>query len=196
MNHQTAIVPRRATYQDVLDAPETMVAEILRGELHLQPRPASRDAYAYSVLVGELSGPFQRGRGGPGGWWIVAEPELHLGEEVMVPDIAGWRRDRMPVYPDAPAFRLAPDWVCEILSPSTRKRDLTVKRDLYAEHGVPYLWHLDPGSQVLEAFMLRNGEWVLLASLAGARDVSLAPFDAAAFPLGALWPPEPDAPAG
>jgi hypothetical protein len=188
VNRQTPLDRRRAACQDVLDAPETMVAEILRGDLPLRRRPASRHAFAGGALPGELTGPFQRG--GPGGRWIVAEPELRLGEEVVASDLAGWRRERMPVYPDAPAFTLAPDRVCEILSPSTRTRDMTVKRDIHAEKGVAHLWRLDPDARTLEAFLLRKGEWVLTGTVAGDRDVGLAPSDAIAFPLGALWPPE------
>ncbi|MEM9432144.1 MAG: Uma2 family endonuclease, partial [Pseudomonadota bacterium] len=100
-----------ATYQDVLDAPPHVVAELLDGRLHLQPRPTSFHTRAASVLGVEIAGPFDRGRGGPGGWWILDEPELHLGDDVLVPDLAGWRRERMPSYPDVPAFTLTPDWV-------------------------------------------------------------------------------------
>ena len=114
----------RATYRDVLDAPPHMVAEIVDGALHLQPRPAIRHAVASSFLGGELFGPFQRGRGEPGGWWILDEPELHSGKDVLVPDLAGWRRERLPEPPDEAFFTLAPDWVCEVLSPSARKLDL------------------------------------------------------------------------
>ena len=107
-----------ATYQDVLDAPPHMVAELVGGALYLHPRPAFPHAFAGSALGVEIGGPFQKGRGGPGGWWIIDEPELHLGPDVLVPDIAGWRRERMPAFPDAPWSDLAPDWVCEVLSPA------------------------------------------------------------------------------
>ena len=117
----TAERSARATYQDVLDAPAHLVAEIINGTLHTHPRPASRHALAASNLGVELGSPFGKGRGGPGGWWIIDEPELHLDEAIMVPDLAGWRRERMPDYPDTAYFTLAPDWVCEVLSPSTRK---------------------------------------------------------------------------
>ena len=127
--------PRRATYRDVLDAPAHRVAEIVDGTLYAQPRPAARHALASSYLGDELVGPFGKGRGGPGGWWIIDEPELHLGEDILVPDLAGWRRERMPDYPDAAYFTLAPDWVCEVLSPSTRKLDLHGKRPIYAREG-------------------------------------------------------------
>jgi Uma2 family endonuclease len=187
MNTHAPLPTRRATYQDVLDAPENMVAEILRGVLHLQPRPRPRHAVVASSLGFDIGGPFHRGVGGPGGWWIIDEPELHLGDEVIVPDLGGWRRERMPAMPETAWFDMPPDWVCEVLSPGTRQRDLTVKRDIYAEHGVPHLWFVDPEARTLEAFALRGGEWVLAAALAGDAEARVAPFDAVAMPLGALW---------
>ena len=187
--HPIAVPHRpRATYQDVLDAPPNMVAEVINGTLHTQPRPAMRHARASSGMGGELFGPFDRGRGGPGGWWIIDEPELHFDEDIMVPDLAGWRRETMPVYPDAPYCTTAPDWVCEVLSPSTRRIDLGGKRDIYAREGVGHLWFVDPEARTLEAFELRDGQWGLLATLADDAPVSLPPFDAITFPLDALWP--------
>ena len=185
---QTARATRRATYQDVLDAPEHMVAEIVGGTLHTQPRPASRHALASSRLGTNLDGPFGMGRGGPGGWWIIDEPELHLGSDILVPDLAGWRRERLPEYPDAAFFDLAPDWVCEVLSPGTRRIDQVGKRVIYAREGVGHLWFVDPDARMLEAFALRDGYWVLLATYSDDDLVSAAPFDAIAFSLGDLWP--------
>ncbi len=179
---------RRATYQDVLDAPPHKVAEVIAGTLHTHPRPATRHAWASSRLGGRLDGPFNPGAGGPGGWWIIDEPELHLGDDIVVPDLAGWRRETMPEYPDAAYFTVAPDWVCEVLSPSTRRLDQVEKRDLYAREGVRHLWIVDPDARTLEAFELREGHWLLLATLIDDAPVSLPPFDAIAFPLGALWP--------
>ena len=178
----------RATYQDVLDAPAHRVAEIVDGTLHTHPRPAAPHALASSRLGGELTGPFDRGRGGPGGWWIIFEPELHLGEDILVPDLAGWRRERMPDYPDAAYFTLAPDWVCEVLSASTRKLDLHGKRPVYAREGIGHLWLVDPADRTLEAFELREGQWVLIASAKDDDPVSIRPFDAVTFSLGDLWP--------
>jgi len=178
----------RATYRDVLDAPAHMVAEIVEGALHMQPRPAMPHALAGLSLGDELVSPFQKGRGGPGGWWIVAEPELHFGEDILVPDLAGWRRERMPDYPDTPWCALAPDWVCEILSPSTRKFDLEEKRPVYAREGVRHLWFVDPATRTLEAFALHEGAWTLAGRAQDAEAVSLPPFEAIAFPLDALWP--------
>lgn len=188
MNQRVTTERRPATYQDVLDAPPHMVAELIRGALHLHPRPASPHARAASMLGVEIGSPFDRGRGGPGGWWIIFEPELHLGEDVLVPDLAGWRRERMPVYPDAPWFDLAPDWVCEVPSPGTRRIDLTDKRDIYGAAGVRHLWFVDPKTRTLEAFERREDVWVLLAALRDDEEVRHAPFDAVTFPLSALWP--------
>lgn len=179
---------RRATYQDVLDAPPHKVAEVIAGSLHAHPRPASRHAWASSGIGAKISPPFNYGDGGPGGWWIVFEPELHLAEDIVVPDLAGWRRETMPEYPDVAYFTIAPDWVCEVLSPSTRRLDLSEKRALYAREGVRHLWFVDPDARTLEAFELRDGQWVLLGTLAGDAPVSLPPFDAITFPLDALWP--------
>ena len=123
---------------------------------------------------------------GPDGWWIVFEPELHLGADIVVPDLAGWRRETMPEYPDAAYCTIAPDWVCEVLSPSTRRLDQSEKRDLYAREGVHCLWFVDPDARMLEAFELREGHWLLLATLVDDATVSLPPFEAIAFPLDAF----------
>lgn len=181
-------VKRRATYEDLLKVADHQVAEIIGGDMHVSPRPASRHALASAGLGGQLWGAYQQGRGGPGGWWILDEPELHLGEDVLVPDLAGWRRARMPDLPDAAHSELAPDWVCEVLSPGTRAIDLTDKRRIYAGVGVPHLWLVDPTARTLEAFDLRDGAWTLIAALKEAEDVRVPPFDAIAFPLSVLWP--------
>ena len=179
---------RRATYQDVLDAPTHRVAEIVDGTLYTHPRPAMPHALASSALQSDLSSTFQFGRGGPGGWWIIFEPELHLGEDIVVPDLAGWRRERMPDYPDTAYVNLPPDWVCEVLSASTRRLDLQEKRPVYAREGVGHLWLVDPADRTLEAFELHDGQWLLIASAKDDDPVSIRPFDAITFSLGDLWP--------
>ena len=179
----------RATYQDVLDAPPHMVAEIVDGTLYTHPRPRVFHATASTGLGGFISQTFQFGRGGPGGWWILLEPELHLGDDIVVPDIAGWQRERMPELPNRAYITLSPDWVCEVLSPSTRKLDLGGKREVYARERVSYLWLVDPDARSLEAFALRNTEWVLIDTLFDDALVSLPPFDAITFNLSDLWPP-------
>jgi Uma2 family endonuclease len=167
--------------------PEHLVAEILDGELHTHPRPAPRHAVAYSNLTESLVGPFGKGRGGPGGWWIIGEPEVHLGTQVLVPDLAGWRRERMPSLPDTAWFDLAPDWVCEILSPSTARTDRVLKMRIYAEQGVAHLWLMDPGLQTLETYGLESGRWVLLGSHAGEETVEAPPFEGLALALPEVW---------
>ncbi|MCY3980848.1 MAG: Uma2 family endonuclease [Alphaproteobacteria bacterium] len=183
----------RANYQDVLDAPAHMVAEVIDGALHTHPRPAPRHARATSSLGVKVGGPFDYDSKGPGGWWIIDEPELHLGEDILVPDLAGWRRERMPTYPETAWFGIAPDWVCEVLSPGTRRIDLYEKRPIYAREDVPYLWLVDPLERGLEAFELRDGQWVLIASLKDDDAVSVPPFEAISFSLADLWPDSPAA---
>jgi len=176
-----------ATYDDILALPEHLVGEIIRGVLRTHPRPAPKHVRAYSSLGVELGGPFDRGRNGPGGWWILDEPELHLGADVLVPDLAGWKRVRMPKLPDAAWFELAPDWICEILSASTAKVDRVEKLPLYAHNGVAYCWLVDPDLKTLEVFENRDGKWLLLTVLESDASVSQPPFDAIAFGLASLW---------
>ena len=188
------IQPRPATYQDVLDAPEHMVAEVIAGTLYTQPRPAMGHARARSGLGMKIGPPFGYGDGGPGGWWIIYEPEVHLGDDILVPDLVGWSRETMPEYPDAAAYcTVAPDWACEVLSPSTRRIDLTGKRPIYAREGVSYLWLVEPTDRTLEAFELKDGLWSLIATAKDSDPVSIPPFDAITFNLGDLWPPAPAA---
>ena len=180
--------PARATYQDVLDAPAHRVAEIVEGVLHTHPRPAMPHALARSVLGRRVGSAYHDKTGGPGGWWIIDEPELHLGEDVLVPDLAGWRRERMPDYPETAYFTLAPDWVCEVLSVSTRRLDLHGKRPVYAREGIAHLWLVHPADRALEAFELHDGRWVPIASARDDDPVCIRPFDAITFSLGDLWP--------
>jgi Uma2 family endonuclease len=184
---------KRATYEDVLNAPENKVAEILDGELVLSPRPAPRHALASSILGGLLSAPFHRGRGGPGGWWILDEPELHFAKQVLVPDIAGWRRERMETIPDEAFFSLAPDWVCEVLSPWTERIDRSRKLPTYAETGVAHAWLVNPVEQTLEVLRLVESTWNIVRVFTTTEVVRAEPFDAIDLELGALWadpPPE------
>ena len=176
-----------ATYQNVLDAPEHLVAELIGGTLYTHPRPAPRHATAGAGLLGRLHPAFDRGDDGPGGWRILYEPELHLDDEVLVPDLAGWRRERMPELPDTAYFTLAPDWVCEVLSPSTRKLDLVHKRPIYASAGIAYLWLIDPAERILEAFRLHDGKWQLVETVEDDDPVRIAPFEAVTFSLADLW---------
>jgi Uma2 family endonuclease len=178
---------RRATYEDLLAVPKHLVAEIINGTLVTMPRPASLHARAASSLGGELYGPFDRGKGGPGGWIILDEPELHLHGDVLVPDLAGWRRERMPELPDATAFELAPDWICEVLSPSTAATDRAEKLPIYAREHVGHVWLVDPIAKTLEACHLESGRWVLLGTWRDDAKVRVAPFDAFELELAGLW---------
>jgi Uma2 family endonuclease len=181
-----------AVYADLFDLPDHVVGEIVHGVLHTHPRPAARHARAASSLGMDLGPPFQRGRGGPGGWWILDEPELHLGPHILVPDLAGWRRERLPEIPDVAYFELAPDWVCEVLSPSTARLDRVEKLPIYAEFKVAWAWLLDPAARTLEVFGLDQGSWRLEGSWADDAHVAAAPFAAVELELGALWSPAPE----
>jgi Uma2 family endonuclease len=178
---------RGATYEDLLAVPDHIVAELINGALVTSPRPASRHALASSVLGSELTGPFHRGKGGPGGWILLDEPELHLRSDILVPDLAGWRRARMPELPDAAAFELAPDWVCEVLSPSTAAIDRAEKMPIYARERVPHLWLVDPIARTLEAFHLENDRWTLLGTWRDDARVRAEPFTELELELASLW---------
>jgi Uma2 family endonuclease len=177
---------RRATYEDVLNAPEHKVAEIIDGVLYLSPRPAVRHATATGSLFGDLDGPFNKARGGPGGWRILFEPELHLGEDVLVPDIAGWREPSVPEISDV-FVKLPPLWLCETLSPSTAKLDRTKKLVVYAREGVRHVWFVDPRRQTLEVFALQGSSLATQAKYRGHEKIRLAPFEAIEIDLGFLW---------
>jgi Uma2 family endonuclease len=176
-----------ATYDDLRDVPDHFVAEMFDGELYASPRPAFPDAHAASVLGIEIGGPFHRGRNGPGGWVIVDEPELHFGNDVLVPDLAGWRRQRLPSLRADAYLTLAPDWICEVLSPGTEMLDRGKKLRIYAREGVAHAWLLDPLRHTLEVMSLGAGRWAVLSSYEGESGVRAVPFDAIELELGALW---------
>lgn len=178
---------RVADYRDVLAAPPHLVAELVDGELHTHPRPAPRHANAGSTLGMRIGNPFSQGEGGPGGWWILDEPECHLGRDVLVPDLAGWRRNRMPSLPDTAWFELPPDWICEVLSPGTARLDRVRKLPIYAHHGVAHAWLIDPDQRTLEAYELSGGRWLLIGSHAEDEVIRVPPFDAVELPLDKLW---------
>ena len=183
-----AAVPKRpATYADVLDQPEHVVAEIVGGTLDLGPLPPPRGALAKTALCALLANALCEGRGQDRGWWVMPSPELRLGDDVLVADIAAWRCAHAPDLLDRDRFDVAPDWVCEVLQPKTRALDLAVKRPAYARHGVAHLWQVDPDARTLEAFALEGGRWVLVDTLTDAAEVALPPFDAVAFALADLW---------
>ena len=174
-------------YEELLKLPDNLVGEIISNELFASPRPASPPAHTSSLLSSELIGPFHRGRGGPGGWWILHEPELHLGSDVLVPDLAGWRREHMPQMPSVAAFDLRPDWVCEVVSPATAQLDRVRKMPVYAQHGVMHLWLADPLARVLEVYRLADRRWTLVLTAGGNELVRAEPFEAIELELAALW---------
>ncbi|WP_437725088.1 Uma2 family endonuclease [Sorangium sp. So ce861] len=192
---QRAEKQRRATYADLEAVPPNKMAELVRGTLHVFPRPAPRHAQAETELATELVGAFGRGRGGPGGWRILVEPELHFpdpeapGEiDALVPDIAGWRRERMPELPKTAYFELAPDWICEVLSPSTEDYDRGEKMPIYAREGVRNAWLVDPIARSLEVYALSSGrEWTSVATHRDAARVRVEPFDAIELDLSVVW---------
>jgi Uma2 family endonuclease len=183
----TKPVKKDATYADLCAVPENFVAEILGGELYAFPRPASPHAYAAGALFLKIGGPFQEGENGPGGWWLLNEPELHFGADVVVPDIAGWRRERMPAVPNVAYFTLAPNWLCEVLSPSTEAIDRRKKLAIYAAAGVGHVWLVNPLLQTLEVLRLESQRWSLIAAYDADAKVRAEPFDAIELSLRALW---------
>ncbi len=178
---------RPATYQDLLAVPDNLVAEILDGELYTSPRPAPRHATAASELGGLLLPPYRHGRGGPGGWLILDEPELHLGADVVVPDLTGWKRERMPALPKEAYFSTPPDWACEVLSPGTRRMDRRKKLPIYARERVPYLWLVEPDARTVEVLRLESGRWVIETVVADDERVRLQPFAEIEIQLQDLW---------
>ena len=181
---------RGATYDQIRNLPENLVGEIVDGELYVSPRPSPQHAFASANLTGKLIPTFGGG-GTPGGWIILAEPELHLGEDehdkVLVPDLAGWKKDRLPSLPVEPFISVVPNWVCEILSPSNMRLDRTKKVPQYAALGVEHLWLINPRDQTLEAFRLEGGKWMVLSQHVETDKVRVEPFEAMEFDLGALW---------
>lgn len=189
---QTAMadaVKKVVSYADVIAVPDSKVAEVVDNKLYASPRPAPRHARAMSVLGGELMGPFDRGRGGPGGWIILDEPELHFEAplEVLVPDLAGWRRERMPELPETSYFTLAPDWVCEVLSPSTQLLDRSKKLPVYHREHVHHAWLIDPLARTLEIYAWRSEGYLLVATHGADTICRAEPFEAIELELRALW---------
>lgn len=187
-----AIAKRHATYDDLVQVPDTKVAEIIDGDLIVSPRPAMPHANAASSIGGELWGGFHGPPGSParpGGWWILFEPELHFEKDVLVPDVAGWRRDRLPVLPNVAFMTQAPDWACEVISPSTGTIDRSRKMRIYAREGIGHLWLVDPLVQTLEVYRLENERWIVASTHGGDDIVRAEPFDALELALERWWLP-------
>jgi Uma2 family endonuclease len=184
---------RNATYADIEALPPHVTGEIIHGSLYTQPRATFVHNAAANSLSDEITGPFQKGKGGPGGWVFATEQEVQFGEHLLVPDISGWKRDRLKTLPRDNWVTVRPDWVCEVASPSTMLRDRHFKRDIFATFSVPYYWMVDPKTRSLEVYELLQGKWTLFATYSGSMDVSAPPFDAISFQLETLWPlPEPE----
>lgn len=181
-------LPRLKLYEELINLPESLTGQILNGQLYAHPRPSGKHVLVSSNLGIEIGGPYHRGKGGPGGWWILQEPEVHfvLDEQVAVPDVAGWRKERMPTIPDGHKFDIVPDWICEVLSPSTESIDREIKKPLYARSGVQYLWLISPKSKTLEAFKLVAGDWAAQGVFSGNEKVCIEPFELLDIPLDEL----------
>lgn len=180
--------PKSATYADIEALPPNVVGELLFGSLVTHPRPSPRHVLAVNALGAAVSNPFQFGTGGPGGWVFAIEPELHLGPNVVVPDIAGWRREHLPALPDTNWFETPPDWICEVLSPSTEKSDKGPKRHICANYEVDHLWLVEPRARSLEVFARKERDWLLTHTYFDADDVIAPPFSDLTLSLALLWP--------
>lgn len=176
------------TYADIERLPEHLVGQILEGELFVMPRPGPAHALVGSNMGGEINQRFGRG-GPPTSWWVLDEPELHLGRDVVVPDFAGWRRERLPSMPKTAYFEVAPDWVCEILSPSTSGIDRVKKARIYAANQVPFMWLVEPVERVIETYQLSSGQWLRTGAWAAGERLTAPPFDSVEFDTGAWFPP-------
>jgi Uma2 family endonuclease len=180
---------KRATRADLEALPESSVGELIHGVLHVFPRPRPRHARAASGLGGDLIGPYDRGRGGPGGWWILDEPGVQLAEldvDEIAPDLAGWKRERLPELPEG-GITVAPDWVCEVLSPTTRAHDLKRKRPIYARASVRWMWIVDADARTLTASRLHEMSWLEIGTWSDDDVARIEPFDAIEIRLADLW---------
>lgn len=186
---EAALQKSDATYADLMAVPDHLVAEIIDGELHTQPRPSPRHAWAASRIDRKIGGSFDSDGDEPGGWVILFEPELHLGKRphTLVPDLAGWRKENMPVLPETAWIDIVPDWVCEIISPSTAAKDRVKKMPLYARLGVGHFWLVDPNGKTLEAYRQHDGHWLHIGSWAHDDVARVEPFDAVELELSGLW---------
>ncbi len=179
---------KRATYDDLYNIPENMTGEIIDGQLYATPRPSRkhvRTVYSLGYVIGR-SYDFDE-RGGPGGWIFLPESEIQLDGDTFVPDLAGWRKERFPAEEDHNWISVAPDWVCEILSPSSIRHDRITKIGTYAKHRIPYFWLVDPVAKILEVFKLESGRWTVAGAYAENEKVRAEPFQEIEIDLANLW---------
>lgn len=182
------VLDRPATMADLDTLPRTWRGEIIHGTLYAFPRPRAPHQRASGGISTDLRDPFDRGRGGPGGWWIVIEPGIEVpGAKEISPDVAGWRREKMPALPRSGPIRVVPDWVCEVLSPSTRGYDLVIKRRFYAEIGVPYLWYVEPLAKAITASKQVGGQWMEIGAWGKGEKARIEPFEAVELDLSGWW---------
>jgi Uma2 family endonuclease len=179
----------RDLYAELESLPPNMTGQIVNGVLYTHPRPGTEHGIAAIELAGELRNPFRRGLGGPGGWIFIVEEELHLGDDVVVPDVSGWRIERFPVQKDTSYSVVPPDWLCEVASPSTKRLDRFEKLPIYARHGVKHCWFVDPIERTLEVFILTDGAYKIGPSFTDNAPVCAPPFEAHTFDLDVLWFP-------
>jgi Uma2 family endonuclease len=178
------------TFADLDALPPGIVGEIIDGVLYTMTKPRMRHQRTTTGIGGDLRGPFDLGRSGPGGWWIVTEPGIELPNTPEIsPDVAGWHRERMPEMPGDEPIRVVPDWVCEILSKITRRHDQLVKMPYYANVGVAYAWVVDLEARVLTAQRLESGRWLTNGTYSDEIDARIAPFDAIPLNVADWWPP-------
>lgn len=179
---------KRADYEDLYSIPENARGEIVDGELVVTPRPSRQHTFTCSALDKEIGPPYQMGRGGgPGGWIIIVEPEISLRGDIFVPDLAGWKKERFPYSEETNWISVPPDWVCEVLSPNTFRLDRTKKMAVYAQHGVGHIWLIDPVAEMVEVFRLESGRWLLLGVFAENDRMQAEPFGEIEIALSDLW---------
>jgi Uma2 family endonuclease len=185
---------RLAGWEDLLALPEGGKGEVLAGELQVSPRPRPAHGRTQVILSARIGPPFDLGEGGPGGWWILIEPDVEFGpHDIVNPDLVGWRRERVPEFPTEQPVAIVPDWVCEVISPRTARRDRTVKADLYLRAGVPHFWLVDVELRTVEALEAQAGRWLRLGAWADGDRARIPPFDALEIDVGSLFPPTPAA---
>jgi len=185
-------IPEPATWRDIASLPEGDRTEVIGGELYLAPSPLPRHGFVEGALSFSVGGPYQFDPTGPGGWWIVPEVDVELSpHDIVRPDLSGWRRERLPAFPKERPVRATPDWVCEVVSPSSIRMDRLTKPDLYLRSGVPFLWLVDPEDRILEAFAARESAWLRVGAWSDPDRARIPPFEAVEIDVGRLFPPEP-----
>ncbi|MBF0224823.1 MAG: Uma2 family endonuclease [Desulfobacterales bacterium] len=181
------LIKKNATYEDLYTIPKNMIGEIINGQLYAMPRPSPRHSNVSSIIGWQIIGPFRFGLGGPGGWIILDEPEIQLGQDIFVPDLAAWKKERLPRPPTTNYIAIPPDWICEVLSPSTAIHDRTKKMPIYAQSGVAYLWLIHPIDKTVEIFGLDAGKWVFISAHGDKDKVRAEPFKEIEIDIATFW---------